>query len=150
MCRARASYCHRASCVGPCTDPLSPCAAVCARAGTTVASVHALLDVPVALAVFYSDNTSPRIASVAVASGPFIYVYRNLRPYMKFTLPQVAIASEETAAWSAFNAGASDLVSLLGRLSELRKEGVHLSSRAQDILALSADKVRPQPCGPRV
>ena len=57
--------------------------------GTGVGSVHALLDVPVAIATFQSDLAVPRVPSVAVAAGPFVFIYRNLRPYMKFTLPPV-------------------------------------------------------------
>jgi hypothetical protein len=51
--------------------------------------VHTLLDVPVAMCAFYPDLLTPRIPSIAVAAGSFVFVYRNLRPYMKFTLPQV-------------------------------------------------------------
>lgn len=51
--------------------------------------MHTLLDAPVALAAFYPDSWTPRIPSIAVAAGSFVFVYRNLRPYMKFTLPQV-------------------------------------------------------------
>lgn len=60
-------------------------------AGTSVASSSTLLDVPVALATFYADATStpPRIPAVAVAAGTFVFIYRNLRPYMKFTCPEV-------------------------------------------------------------
>ena len=58
-----------------------------------MSSMHALLDVPVALVAFYSDLASPRIPSIAISAGSFVFVYRNLRPYMKFTLPQVRLRS---------------------------------------------------------
>ena len=37
------------------------------------------------------DNTEPKIPAVAVASGPHIYIYKNMRPYFKFTLPTLGI-----------------------------------------------------------
>ena len=52
--------------------------------GTSLLSEHLLLDVPVALCTFFSDRTGPRTPSVAVAAGPFVFIYRNLRPYMKY------------------------------------------------------------------
>jgi hypothetical protein len=59
--------------------------------------VHTLLDVPVAMCAFYPDQLTPRIPSIAVAAGSFVFVYRNLRPYMKFTLPQVRAAGRRGA-----------------------------------------------------
>jgi len=59
-----------------------------------VSSVHTLLDVPVAMCAFYPDLLTPRIPSIAIAAGSFVFVYRNLRPYMKFTLPQVRTGRE--------------------------------------------------------
>src|SRR4051812_2931200 len=49
--------------------------------GTSLASEHALLDVPSALAIFYTDLNKPQTPSVAVAAGSYIFIYRNLRPY---------------------------------------------------------------------
>ena len=38
--------------------------------------------------------------AIAVASGPFIYVYKNLRPYFKFTLPTLEINPLELDLWN--------------------------------------------------
>lgn len=38
--------------------------------------------------------------AIAVASGPYIYVYKNLRPYFKFTLPPLDIHPMEDDLWS--------------------------------------------------
>jgi Bardet-Biedl syndrome 1 protein len=38
-------------------------------------------------------------AAIAVASGPFIYVYKNLRPYFKFTLPTLDVNPTEQDLW---------------------------------------------------
>jgi Bardet-Biedl syndrome 1 protein len=66
--------------------------------GTGVSSVHPLLDQPVAAAVFFPDSAVPRTPSIAVAAGSFIYIYRNLRPYLKFSLPHVKLSAAELEA----------------------------------------------------
>ncbi len=71
-------------------------------AGIGVSSVHPLLDTPVALAVFYPETSVPRVPAVAVAAGTFVFVYRNLRPYLKFTLPQVPMTPAEVDALAAY------------------------------------------------
>lgn len=59
--------------------------------GTTLSSESVLLDLPAGLVSFFMDLHEPRIPAVAVASGPCVYVYKNLRPYFKFTLPGLEI-----------------------------------------------------------
>ena len=78
------------------------------HSGTTVASVHDLIDTPVALAHFYSEITSPRIPLVAVASGHLVYIYRNLRPYKKFTCPELGISPIEEEAWRVYHTSMID------------------------------------------
>ena len=38
--------------------------------------------------------------AIAVASGPYIYIYKNLRPYFKFTLPPLPVNSVEEDLWN--------------------------------------------------
>ena len=52
-----------------------------------------LLDLPTGVCTFYMDTTDPRTPAVAVASGAFVYIYKNLRPYFKFTLPLLEVSS---------------------------------------------------------
>lgn len=59
--------------------------------GTALLSESTLLDLPTGLVAFFMDLHEPRIPAVAVASGPCIYVYKNLRPYFKFTLPGLEV-----------------------------------------------------------
>ena len=40
------------------------------------------------------------LAAVAVASGSYIYIYKNLRPYFKFTLPTLEVNPVEYDAWN--------------------------------------------------
>ncbi|KAG7280084.1 hypothetical protein CRUP_018040 [Coryphaenoides rupestris] len=65
--------------------------------GTALMSDNTLLDLPTGLVSFLMDLHEPRIPAIAVASGPFIYVYKNLRPYFKFTLPSLEINALEQA-----------------------------------------------------
>ena len=43
------------------------------------------------------DTTHPPIPAIAVASAAHIYIYKNLRPYFKFTLPTLEILAAEKA-----------------------------------------------------
>jgi Bardet-Biedl syndrome 1 protein len=63
--------------------------------GTQIAWESALLDIPVAVCVFYSEASTPAVPSIAIASGSFIFIYKNARPYFKFTLPFVELPVEE-------------------------------------------------------
>ncbi len=64
-------------------------------------SVHGLLDIPSAICTFYDDSksTGPRVPSLAVACGPFIFIYKRLRPHYKFTLPGPKVDEDEVAIW---------------------------------------------------
>ena len=104
----------------------------------------------------------PRKPAVAVASGPYVFIYRNLRPYFKFTLPPVDIDKQERDIWADLEAGRLDVaeayVANRGRLplvvrspvcahsyemlSVNRDSGMFLSSRSLDLLALESDEDR--------
>ena len=60
--------------------------------GTTLLSENMLLAAPVSVCVFYPD--AKKAPSVGVAAGPFVFIYRNLRPYYKFSLPLVVVGEE--------------------------------------------------------
>ena len=78
-----------------------------------------LTDLPCAVVACYMDNLQPRIPgngsiscryalftlkwiclALAVASGPAIFLFKALRPYYKFLLPQLEIAQLEKEVWS--------------------------------------------------
>uniref|UniRef100_A0A8C9SA07 BBSome complex member BBS1 n=1 Tax=Scleropages formosus TaxID=113540 RepID=A0A8C9SA07_SCLFO len=68
--------------------------------GTSLVSENTLLDLPTGLVSFHMDQHEPRTPAIAVASGPFIYVYKNLRPYFKFTLPPLEVNPLEQEVWT--------------------------------------------------
>ncbi len=62
-------------------------------------SEHTLVDIPSAATSFYADDQTPRIPALAVAVGPNVFIYRNLRPYFKFTLPPETVSEVEKSVW---------------------------------------------------
>ena len=60
---------------------------------------QALLDVPCAMESFYADTQHPKVPTLAVAVGANVFIYRNMRPYFKFTLPPEIVGDVEKAMW---------------------------------------------------
>uniref|UniRef100_A0A8C1Z2Q1 BBSome complex member BBS1 n=1 Tax=Cyprinus carpio TaxID=7962 RepID=A0A8C1Z2Q1_CYPCA len=88
--------------------------------GTGVLSESTLLDLPTGLVSFLMDLHEPRTPAIAVASGPFIYVYKNLRPYFKFTLPSLEVNPLEQDVWSQAKEDMIDPMTLKEMLEGLR------------------------------
>ncbi|KAM3592354.1 uncharacterized protein V6R79_017100 [Siganus canaliculatus] len=105
--------------------------------GTALMSDSALLDLPAGLVAFFMDLHEPRIPAVAVASGPCIYVYKNLRPYFKFTLPSLEVNALEQDVWRQVREGHIDPLMLKEMLESVRtKADVPLSVRSLRFLSL--------------
>lgn len=68
--------------------------------GTEMTFETPLLDLPTGVCTFYMDTTDPRTPAVAVASGSSVYIYKNYRPYFKFTLPSLELNNTESDLWS--------------------------------------------------
>jgi len=104
--------------------------------GASLLSVHSLLDTPTALCVAYIDKATPRTPTLAVAGGSYVFIYRHLRPYRKWTCPKVAVPPEEKSVWEALKAGALAQQGACAQLDELRMAGVHLTQRSAELLGL--------------
>lgn len=89
--------------------------------GTGLLSENTLLDLPTGLVSFLMDQHEPRTPAIAVASGPFIYIYKNLRPYFKFTLPTLEVNPLEQDVWNQAR-GVSE-ASMTPHLSSCVKQG---------------------------
>ncbi|XP_066574893.1 BBSome complex member BBS1 isoform X1 [Amia ocellicauda] len=110
--------------------------------GTSLMSENTLLDLPTGLVAFLMDQHEPRTPAVAVASGPFIYVYKNLRPYFKFTLPPLEVNSLEQEVWSQAREDKIDPMSLKEMLEGIRdKADVPLSVRSLKFLMLDPQEM---------
>ncbi|XP_034535112.1 Bardet-Biedl syndrome 1 protein [Notolabrus celidotus] len=108
--------------------------------GTALMSESTLLDLPAGLVAFFMDLHEPRIPAVAVASGPCIYVYKNLRPYFKFTLPSLEVNTLEQDVWQQAREGQIDPLTLKEMLESIRKKAdVPLSVRSLRFLSLDTD-----------
>uniref|UniRef100_A0A5F5PLE9 Bardet-Biedl syndrome 1 n=1 Tax=Equus caballus TaxID=9796 RepID=A0A5F5PLE9_HORSE len=68
--------------------------------GPTVLAESALPALPAAAAAFLMGQHEPRTPALALASGPCVYVYKNLRPYFKFSLPQLPPNPLEQDLWN--------------------------------------------------
>nr|XP_023843982.1 Bardet-Biedl syndrome 1 protein isoform X3 [Salvelinus alpinus] len=88
--------------------------------GTGLMSENTLLDLPTGLVSFLMDQHEPRTPAIAVASGPFIYVYKNLRPYFKFTLPPLEVNALEQDVWNQAREEMIDPLSLKEMLEGIR------------------------------
>ncbi len=100
-------------------------------------SENTIIDLPTGVVAFHMDQTEPLIPAVAVASGSHIYIYKNMRPYFKFTLPTLDIHPTEKELWS--RAGDVELGQLCDGLQALRAEigDVRLTARTQKLLMLN-------------
>ena len=113
--------------------------------GLNICADLKLLDSPTALCSFYPDSATPRVPSVAVAAGAFIYIYRNLKPYYKFTMPIREVHVREETAWRRFIKEEIDGDTLVHELGKLRDEGVRVSYTTTDLLTTARDRVQRAP-----
>uniref|UniRef100_A0AAR2J2B2 BBSome complex member BBS1 n=1 Tax=Pygocentrus nattereri TaxID=42514 RepID=A0AAR2J2B2_PYGNA len=88
--------------------------------GTGLLSENTLLDLPTGLVSFLMDQHEPCTPAIAVASGPFIYIYKNLRPYFKFTLPTLEVNPLEQDVWSQAREDMIDPMTLKEMLEGIR------------------------------
>nr|XP_037273229.1 Bardet-Biedl syndrome 1 protein-like [Rhipicephalus microplus] len=100
---------------------------------------QALAALPCGLAAFRTESApAGQPPSVAVAAGSCLYVYRNLRPFYKFSLPHTAPDEQENEAWSK----QQDPDVLREALEALRSQGGmgRLTARSQRFLLLEPEE----------
>ncbi len=104
--------------------------------GTSLAQEINLLDVPCAMAVFYSQASAKAIATplVAVASGSYVYIYKKLRPHYKFQLPKRDVTPTEKELWDKIKVlptvEAKHCAELCNQLTAAQSRKVALSPRS--------------------
>lgn len=104
--------------------------------GSALYGEQAILGTPTALASFYSDTNRPRVPAIAVASGSFIYIYRNFRPHYKFTLPPRDVDAEEEKVWQLLATCSIEIPAALQQLHSVRGLGLRLTERSRGLLAI--------------
>jgi Bardet-Biedl syndrome 1 protein len=90
--------------------------------GTSLMSESAILDLPTAVVTFHMQSYQASNPAIAVASGPFIYIYKNLRPYYKFTLPGQDVHPLEKDIWEQAKEDKVDIMVAREMLDALRNE----------------------------
>ena len=89
--------------------------------GTFLQSENLLVDLPCGVVVVHNDK--PELtASVIVASSSYLYVYRNMKPFYKFSLPPLETNSVELDAWTRYKEGKINLSTLEEMLYNLSLE----------------------------
>ena len=98
-----------------------------------------LIDCPAGIVSFYMDSNEPKIPAIGVASGSFLYVYKNLKPFYKFGLPSLDINKTELEAWLQIKENKIDLIAFKEILTSLRSKvgEVNLTARSQTFLELN-------------
>ncbi|XP_071492569.1 BBSome complex member BBS1-like [Diadema antillarum] len=91
--------------------------------GTSLISENAIIDLPTGVCTFFMDTNEPRVPAIGVASGPYLYVYKNLRPYFKFTLPPLDVNPVEQDLWNQARDDKIDVTVLREMLDSIRREG---------------------------
>ncbi|XP_060108289.1 Bardet-Biedl syndrome 1 protein [Heteronotia binoei] len=110
--------------------------------GTDLLSENALPDLPASVAAFLMELREPYMPAVAVASGPFVYVYKNLRPYFKFTLPPLEINPLEKDVWEQAKEDKIDPPTVKEMLEMIREKGdIPLSVQSLRFLALDTPEM---------
>ncbi|XP_078516912.1 BBSome complex member BBS1 isoform X2 [Lissotriton helveticus] len=105
--------------------------------GTSLMTENALLDLPTSVVSFMMDQNEPRTPAIAVASGPFVFIYKNLRPYFKFTIPVMDVNPLEQDLWSQAKEDKIDPLTLKEMLEGIRgKAEIPLSVRSLRFLML--------------
>lgn len=98
-----------------------------------------LLGDPAALAAFHLTDSTPRVPAVAVASGVHVYIYRNMRPYFRFVVPEVPLAPAEAKLWDALREGVLAPDTLPQQLAEIREASkVRLSAMGAQLVSAYA------------
>jgi len=104
--------------------------------GTTIQWEQKLLDLPCSVQCFYHEVASPPIPTLAVASGHQVFIYRYMRPYLKFTLPPIDVDSAEVEVWDELRKDAIDARTAYDKLNMARENGTVLSNISIDFLAM--------------
>lgn len=110
--------------------------------GTSLQSQISLVDVPAGIVTFYMESSeSGQSPAIAVASGSFLYVYKNLKPFYRFQLPAIDINQTEADAWHQAKEEKINVTSLKEMLDMLRGQvgEIGLTGRSQAFLKLSGE-----------
>lgn len=102
-----------------------------------------IIDLPVSVCSFYMDYSQDvHRPLLAVASGPFVFMYKQMRPYYKFTLPPIDLDAKEIDIWGKLKVDAVTIPEAVEALEQLKETGAALSTRSMDLLSFDSDGQR--------
>ncbi|ESL09887.1 hypothetical protein TRSC58_02388 [Trypanosoma rangeli SC58] len=103
--------------------------------GTCLVKELRLFSVPSALTTFYMDSSDVLSRPVvAVACGPHIFMYRNMVPLYRFTIPPVKLDDVDVAVWEGLRGNGMSVAEAAEMLRDRQAAGVELSTRSTDFL----------------
>lgn len=95
---------------------------------------------PVAISSFYAPDLNSRtnIPYLAVAAGPYVFVYKNLKGTFKFLIPNIEPNHDELSIWNQLKENKIDIDTANRKLFELSKsnDNIELSTRTLELLSL--------------
>ncbi|XP_036033932.1 Bardet-Biedl syndrome 1 protein [Onychomys torridus] len=110
--------------------------------GPAVLTESPLPALPASAATFLMEQHEPRTPALALASGPCVYVYKNLRPYFKFSLPQLPPNPLEQDLWNQAKEDRIDPLTLKEMLEGIREKAeVPLSVQSLRFLQLELSEM---------
>ncbi|XP_040112316.1 Bardet-Biedl syndrome 1 protein isoform X2 [Oryx dammah] len=110
--------------------------------GHTLVSQKPLPDLPAAAVTFLVGSHEPRTPALAIASGPCVYVYKNLKPYFKFSLPLLPTNPLEQDLWNQAKEDQIDPLTLKEMLEGIREKAeVPLSVQSLRFLPLELSEM---------
>ncbi|EPY23333.1 Bardet-Biedl syndrome 1 protein like protein (BBS1-like protein 1), partial [Strigomonas culicis] len=111
--------------------------------GTSLQTEVPLITVPSAIASFYAESANAfKRPIVAVATGPYIFMYRNNKPLYRFSVPVIPIEVDEQDVWRNLmegNISLEDAVELFGQKVD---SGGNVCTRTIDLLLLDSHEER--------
>ena len=78
---------------------------------------HNMVNAPCGLVGFYTENGEPRSSVLGVGVGSSVFIFKNMRPYFKYTLPFIDVHPKEREIWH--KAGLDEELNILTLAKEL-------------------------------
>lgn len=73
---------------------------------------------------------------MAVAAGAHIFIYKNLKPFFKFTLPNPHVEQQEQDIWNDLKSDKIDFAKARDLLKSLKDKGLPLTTRSLDLIVI--------------
>ncbi|KAB0795298.1 hypothetical protein PPYR_12137 [Photinus pyralis] len=108
--------------------------------GTVLCSDQSLPDVPSALISFYVDGIEPRTPVLGVACGSDLLIYKNSKPFYKFSIPPLSISALEQDVWQKLCLSSDEpYEKIIEALESVPLS--ELSGRSQKLLTLAQQEI---------